>query len=81
MDDRSKAETPTEWATLAARRILEKFDDEASVDTAHYRDCNFILASARIALRNKDFAAQIGAIMEPRRAEDQDFIPRPFPTG
>lgn len=55
------------WARDAAFRILTEFETEDAIDTANYQLCGFILAAAKIASENEDFARRIGCLMEQRR--------------
>ncbi|KAF0137359.1 MAG: hypothetical protein FD152_534 [Xanthobacteraceae bacterium] len=66
-DDGGNASTAVEWARENAEAILDEFEDAAAVDTGHYGLCGFIIAAARVALRDPVFAKEVGALMEPER--------------
>jgi hypothetical protein len=55
------------WARDAAARILTEFESADAIDTANYQLCGFILAAAKIAAENEDFARRIGDLMEQQR--------------
>lgn len=59
--------TPIEWARDAARKILDEFGNTASIDTANYQLCGFIIEAARLALEDAKVARRIGERMEPER--------------
>lgn len=44
-----------------AHEIIEKFENSASVESASYDVCEFILAAARLAASDIEFARQIAA--------------------
>lgn len=55
------------WAVSAARDIIERFSS-GDIETADYRLRSFILAAAKIAHTDADFAEKICALMEPPRS-------------
>lgn len=62
---------PSEWARLAAKRLLKEHSHEAAIETADYRECSFIIEAARLALADDAVAAKIGAAMEAKRNLDK----------
>lgn len=54
-------------AIEAAERLRVEFADSAAIETANYQICGFIMAAARVAIEDREVAARIGALMEPRR--------------
>lgn len=70
MKTAEKAFDASEWGRRAAQEIVEEYGDAAAIDTACYRACGFVLAAAKLALLDDNFAKLIGMNMEPPREFD-----------